>query len=202
MENLIGIAFESHIVLAASAQETFHYIQLHNEADKLFPIDENKILAVAGTNAHRTNLVEYIHRNLELTKLRAHGVKKSTHATAHFIRGELASALRSEEGPYECFLILAGCESGGKSDGSPKSSLYFLDYLGTIQKVPYCCHGYGATFATAILDRYYRRDMTVEESLELLKKCMDEIRQRIIINNEKFVVKVLKEGGLDSVESY
>ena len=78
------------------------------------------------------------------------GLRKTTGATAHFIRGELATALRKS--PYQVSMLLAGFDgiSGGK-DGADKSesddsaamasetsksgigpSLYWMDYLGTM----------------------------------------------------------------------
>lgn len=42
----------------------------------------------------------------------------------------------------------------GGYDG--EASLYFIDYLGTMAKVPYGAHGYGAHFTLSTMDRMYR----------------------------------------------
>lgn len=58
----------------------------------------------------------------------------STRAAAHYIRGELATAIR--QNPYEVNLVLAGYD---KEEGP---SVYFLDYLGSLQQMDFTCHGY------------------------------------------------------------
>eukprot|EP00759_Apiculatamorpha_spiralis_P044708 PhF_6_TR41622/c0_g1_i1/m.63083/K02734/PSMB2; 20S proteasome subunit beta 4 len=200
-ENLIAIAFKDFVLLAASGQENFYFMQLHNKADKLYELDPFKILGVVGENAPRVNFVEFVQRNLDLATLRSNGRRGTTHATAHYVRNELAKALRSRNGAYECSIVLAGFDTPSSEfdKSEPAPSLYFLDYLGTLEKVPYACHGYGATFSMAILDRYYRADMTEAEGVALLKQCMEEIRKRIIINNEYFVVKTLSKDGVKKI---
>lgn len=60
----------------------------------------------------------------------------SPSALAHFVRGELASSLRSRK-PYNVNLLL-----GGVDPITTKPSLYWLDYLASLAPVPYAAHGY------------------------------------------------------------
>lgn len=60
----------------------------------------------------------------------------SPSALAHFVRGELASSLRSRK-PYNVNLLL-----GGVDPITQKPSLYWLDYLASLAEVPYAAHGY------------------------------------------------------------
>jgi len=57
-------------------------------------------------------------------------------ALARFVRGELASSLRSRH-PYSVNLLL-----GGVDPISGKPSLYWIDYLASLAPVPYAAHGY------------------------------------------------------------
>lgn len=57
-------------------------------------------------------------------------------ALAHFVRGELASSLRSKK-PYNVNLLL-----GGVDPITGKPSLYWLDYLAALAPLPYAAHGY------------------------------------------------------------
>jgi hypothetical protein len=57
-------------------------------------------------------------------------------ATANFVRGELASALRSRR-PYTVNLLL-----GGYDKIADKPTLYWIDYLASLAPVPYGAHGY------------------------------------------------------------
>src|ERR1700712_225068 len=60
----------------------------------------------------------------------------SPSAVAHFVRGELASSLRSRK-PYNVNLLL-----GGVDPITGKPSLYWLDYLASLAPLPYAAHGY------------------------------------------------------------
>ena len=75
-----------------------------------------------------------------------------------------------------------------------------MDYLASMVKVPYATHGYGGMFSIGIMDRYYRADLTREEAYDVLKKCVAEIQQRLIINLPNFQVKVLDKDGIHMMD--
>jgi 20S proteasome subunit beta 4 len=78
---------------------------------------------------------EYIQANAQLYSMR-NETDLSPSALAHFVRGELASSLRSRK-PYNVNLLL-----GGVDPITHKPSLYWLDYLAALAPVPYAAHGY------------------------------------------------------------
>jgi 20S proteasome subunit beta 4 len=55
------------------------------------------------------------------------------------------------------------------------TSLYYMDYLGTMTKVPFASHGYGSFFTLSIMDKYYREDLSEQEAIELIGKCITEV---------------------------
>ena len=57
-------------------------------------------------------------------------------AVASFVRGELASSLRSRH-PYTVNLLL-----GGMDPITKQPHLYWLDYLASLAPLPYAAHGY------------------------------------------------------------
>lgn len=54
------------------------------------------------------------------------------------------------KGPYSCNSLLGGIDK----DGTP--SLYWLDYMGALQKVTRGAHGYAAYFLSGLLDNQYK----------------------------------------------
>merc|ERR1711879_120733 len=100
--------------------------------------------------------------------------KLSTHATANFMRRELATALR--KGPYQTNVLLGGF------DKQAGASLYFLDYLSALQKVNFGCHGYASNFILSIFDREWKEGMTVEEARGVVDKCILELKTRFLIS--------------------
>lgn len=120
-------------------------------------------------------------------------------AVAHFVRGELADALRSRN-PYNVNLLLGGVDP---RTGTP--NLYWMDYLAALAEIPYAAHGYAQYahslplahyllmaigtyilcfryYCMSILDKHHQPDISLERGLELLRMCTDELQRRLPID--------------------
>jgi 20S proteasome alpha/beta subunit len=92
-------------------------------------------LDVLMLTAVSVQFAEFIQANIQLYSMR-NGMELSPAATANFVRGELATALRSRR-PYTVNLLL-----GGYDKIADKPTLYWIDYLASLAPVPYAAHGY------------------------------------------------------------
>lgn len=54
---------------------------------------------------------------------------------------------------------------------------------------------------TAMLDRYWRPDLSHAEGLELLQRCCDEVKKRIVVSNDHFIVKAVTEKGIEVINT-
>jgi 20S proteasome subunit beta 4 len=135
----------------------------------------------------------YINKNLKLYELSNDGTKLSTHAQANFARGELATALR--KGPYQVNILLGGY------DEKVGGSLYFLDYMASLQKVPYGAQGHAAAFCLSIMDREYLPGKCTEEAaLKILRQCIHELKVRFLISQPNFIIKKVDKEGVTVVD--
>merc|ERR1719261_805377 len=66
---------------------------MKHDADKIVKLDDHKIAGIAGPQADAVMFSEYIGKNMALYAIN-NDMKLSTHATANYIRTELAGALR------------------------------------------------------------------------------------------------------------
>ena len=80
-------------------------------------------------------------------------------------------------------------------DKEAGASLYYIDYIATLHKVDKGAFGYGSYFSLSTMDRHYRSDMSVEEAIELVDKCILEIRSRLVIAPPNFVIKIVDKDG-------
>lgn len=87
-------------------------------------------------------------------------------------------------------LLLAGHD---EKDGP---QLYYMDHLASVAKVDYAAHGYGGYFSLSIMDRNYLKTMTQEQGYELMKKCVQEVQKRLIINLPNFKVQIIDKNGI------
>ena len=160
---------------------------------QIIRIDGNKLIGAAGPAADRVHFLEYIEKNVVLYGLRA-GHKLSTHATAQFTRNELAEALR--KGPYQVNLLIGGFDSAG----GVGPSLYFVDYLGAMHKVNVGAHGYASYFAMSLFDRFYHRDCSLDEGLDVINKVLEELRTRFLLKIGNIKVKVANAHGITEID--
>ena len=49
------------------------------------------------------------------------------------------------------------------------------------------------------MDRYHRPDMSLEEGLQLLKQCINEMRTRFVIDVGSFSVRIITREGVRDV---
>jgi len=160
------------------------------DEDKITNLDKHKLIAGAGPTGDRVQFIEYIQKNITLYELKT-GVEMSTQAAATFTRNQLAEALRKN--PYQVNLLIGGY------DEKCGPSLYYMDYLASMHTVKFGAHGYAAAFTLSIMDRYYKKDMTLEEGKDLLRKCIKEVQTRFLINLPKFNVKMANKDGVSEI---
>uniref|UniRef100_A0A4W5MAF3 Proteasome subunit beta n=1 Tax=Hucho hucho TaxID=62062 RepID=A0A4W5MAF3_9TELE len=192
MEYLIGIQGQDFVLVAADNIAANSIIQMKQDQDKMFKLSDKILLLCVGEAGDTVQFAEYIQKNIQLYKMR-NGYELSPKAAANFTRKNLADYLRSRT-PYHVNLLLAGFD---ETDGP---GLYYMDHLSALAKAPFAAHGYGAYLTLSILDRYYRPDLTRDEAVDLLKKCIEELNKRFILNLPSFSVRLIDKEGIHDLE--
>ena len=75
-----------------------------------------------------------------------------------------------------------------------------MDYLANFSRVKFGAHGYAGAFISSVFDREYKENMTEEEGVEVIKKCIHELKSRFLISQPNFTVKVVNKDGIKSVD--
>lgn len=75
-----------------------------------------------------------------------------------------------------------------------------MDHLAAMTQQPFAAQGYGAYFAYSILDKHYKPGMTLEECKVLLQRCIDEVRNRFLVQMPKFIVQTVDKDGITVLE--
>ncbi|EER13388.1 proteasome subunit beta type 2, putative [Perkinsus marinus ATCC 50983] len=107
-----GIAGKDWVIIAADSHVEQSIVKFKTTEDKIYEMDNNKLVAAAGPQADSSQFLEFISRNVELYAL-VNGIQLTTHALASFTRNELADALR--KGPYQVNMLIGGYDD---KDGS------------------------------------------------------------------------------------
>jgi len=186
METILAIKLKDSVITLCDTNAGRSIVKMKDDEDKIYVLDPHKLMLACGENGDRVQFCEYIAKNVSLYALR-NDYSLNTHATANYIRGELARAIR--EGPYNVNLIIAGVD---KEDGP---SVYFLDYLGCMQKMNFTCHGYAGYFCLSLLDKYYEEGLDEAGGIKLLQLCIKELRTRMIVS-ASYIAKIVDANGV------
>ena len=186
MDCVFGIQGKDFVLLAGDrASVSNSIIKLQDTDHKIFKLTNNQMIATVGESYDKKNFAKLIKANMELYFFQ-NGQRLTTDETASYIRKDLAEGIRSS--PHQCNCLLAGYDVDG-----PK--LYWLDYLGSYAKLLKAAHGYGAYFLYGLMDNFYKKNLSLVEGEDIIKKCINELKTRFSINMVDFdVFKITKEG--------
>ncbi|KAK8934698.1 Proteasome subunit beta type-2-A [Platanthera zijinensis] len=191
MECVFGLVGDGFALIAADSSAVNSILVHKSNEDKIMVLDSHKLLGASGEAGDRAQFTEYIQKNVHLYQFR-NGIPLTTAAAANFTRGELATALRKfcfGQSPYFVNILLAGY------DKEVGPSLYYIDYIATLHKLDKGAFGYGSYFSLSMMDRHYRNGMSLEQAIDLVDKCIIEIRSRLVVAPPNFVIKIVDQNG-------
>lgn len=191
MECLIGIQGPDFVLVASDSASGRSIIRMKDDQDKMFKLSSKLLMLVTGEAGDTVQFAEYMEKNIQLYKMK-NGYELTPHAAANFTRRNLADALRSSSA-YMVNMLIAGYDDANGPE------LYFMDWLASLQKVPFAAHGYGSFFSLSIMDRYYRPGLTREEARELLQKCIEEVQKRFLVRLPDFFIRIVDKDGVHDV---
>ncbi|CAH7667685.1 20S proteasome subunit beta 4 [Phakopsora pachyrhizi] len=193
MECSFGITGKDFVILASDSSATRSIVRMKGDEDKQKLLSKHVVMAYSGEPGDTVQFAEFVERNLRLYGIRNH-IELLPHEAASWTRNQLASSLRSRNA-YSVNLLLGGYDQADKVP-----LLYWIDYLGTMAKVPYAAHGYGAYFCLSTMDRFHSPEMDLTEGLSLLKRCIDELSTRFIVNMGTFKIRVADKDGVREIK--
>jgi len=182
----IGIVVQDGVVLATEHRATMGNIIAHKDVRKLFKIDENLGLTVAGLVGDAQLLARYIKAEVELYKLKR-GVPMTVNSAATL----LSNIMRSGGGSYGFYyvgLILGGVDGAG-------GHVFGLDAAGGSIRDDYVSVGSGSVFAYGVLEDHFRKEMTSDEGIDLAVRALNAAMRRDSASGDGFsVATITKEG--------
>ncbi|KAF1929795.1 N-terminal nucleophile aminohydrolase [Didymella exigua CBS 183.55] len=193
MEVLLGITGKDFTLIAASKAAMRGATILKATDDKTRELNKHTLMAFSGEAGDTVQFAEYIQANVQLYSMR-NNMELSPAATANFVRGELARALRSRK-PYTVNLLLGGYDSI-----ADKPTLYWIDYLASLAPVPYAAHGYAQYYCLSLLDKHHHPDIDYEQGLKIMRMCTEELKRRMPVDFKGVYLKVITKDGVKNVE--
>jgi len=188
----IGLVCGDGVVMATERRATMGTLIAHKSTQKLFRIDDNLALAVAGVVGDAQTLARYITAEVELYKLKRGqpmSVKSAATLTSNILAG-------SRFYPYWVGLILGGVDNEG-------SHVYALDMVGGAIPDDYVTTGSGSPYVYGVLEDHYQKDLSTGDGVDLAIRSLHAAMKRDAASGDGMNVSTItKEGfvGIDDKE--
>ena len=192
MESAFAIQGKDFVLMVQETTIINSIFKLKEKQEKFVQLDTSTVLGLTGDLADQREFSSIVKANLQYQKFK-NKRSLSGKESANFIRDSLAKSLRSRDGAKQTDCLLGTCDSKGPQ-------LYWIDYLGTMQKVPYAGHGYASYFVSSVIANSYRNDLTIEETIQIGKDCVFELRKRFLASQDHFSVKIVSQKGVQTIE--
>lgn len=151
------------------------------------------IMGVVGNEGDSIRFAEFIKSNMKLYEIQ-NGFSMNFKTMVHFTRNHLVNNLRTNPN-CRVAMLLAGCDP---HDGP---NLHYIDMKGSAQSLNYSGHGIGNTISSSIFRTLWRPDINRDQAYEIVKKCVSEIQNRLVVNLRNFEVFVVDADGILQMES-
>jgi proteasome beta subunit len=173
----IGIVCKDGVVLATERRATAGNLIANKATQKLFKIDQNIGMTVAGLVGDAQTLARYLKAEVSLYRLR-----RSSSLSAEGAATLLANILNGNRMfPYYAWLILGGVDQKG-------GHVFSVDPAGGSIEDRYVSVGSGSTFAYGVLEEVYSRDMPVSEGVDLALRGLTVAMKRDSASGDGYTV--------------
>jgi proteasome beta subunit len=180
----IGLVCQDGVVMATEQRATMGTLIAHKTTQKLFRIDDNIGLTVAGVVGDAQTLARYITAEVELYKLKR-GQPMSVRSAATLTSNILAG---SRFYPYWVGLILGGMDRDGPH-------VYALDMVGGAIPDDYVTTGSGSPYVYGVLEDHYQKGMTVSEGMDLAVRALHAAMKRDSASGDGYSVASITKDG-------
>jgi proteasome beta subunit len=188
----IGIVYKDGVVMATEHRATMGNIIAHKDVRKLFKIDDNLGLTVAGLVGDAQLLARYIKAEVELYKL-----KKGSPMSVKAASTLLSNIMRGGGGSYGFYyvgLIMGGVDNEG-------GHVYALDAAGGNIRDEYCSIGSGSVFAYGVLEDHFHLGMSKDEAVDLAIRALNAAMRRDSASGDGYAVSVIDKDGFNELSA-
>jgi proteasome beta subunit len=180
----IGLVCKEGVVMATEMRATMGTLIAHKTTQKLFKIDDNLGLTVAGVVGDAQTLARYITAEVELYKLKR-GQPMSVRSAATLTSNVLGG---SRFYPYYVGLILGGIDREG-------GHVYALDMVGGAIPDDYVTTGSGSPYVYGVLEDHYEKGLLVSDGIDLAIRGLHAAMRRDSASGDGYSLASITKDG-------
>jgi len=183
---ILGIVCKDGVVMAADNRATAGNVVMSKIEKKVFSINDYLVVAGCGLAAEIQKIPKYLAAELKLKELRSKSRPTIQQA---------AGLLSNLRGSGQSAFLIGGFDEDGKV------SLYSSDPAGHIIEVEDfdANWGSGMPFVLGLLERQYKKGLSVEEGVKLAIECIKSSTQRDTASGNGIDVFTITKEGIKKV---
>ncbi len=178
----LGLVCKDGVVMATERRATMGTLIAHKTTQKLFQIDDNLGLTVAGLVGDAQVLARYLSAEVELYKL-----KRSTSMTVRAASTLMANILSGRRYfPYWVALIIGGIDNNG-------GHVYSLDAAGGAIEDKYVTTGSGSPYVYGVLEDHYKDGLSASEGTDITLRALTAAMKRDAASGDGIDLAIIKK---------
>ncbi len=172
--SILGIVCKDGVVMAADRQVTAGNIVMSKSERKVFPVNEYLVMAGCGIAADIQRVPKFLAAELKLKELRSKERPTVKHASSLLMNMNYQGIRQPSMIPQQAGFLLAGFNEDGTTE------LYSIEPAGGCIKVEdYDANfGSGMPYILGLLERQYKKNISVKEGVDLAKEALKSSTQR------------------------
>ena len=192
---ILGIVCKDGVVMASDRQTTAGNVVMTKNKEKTVKVGNYFLFSGCGLAAAIQRTRKILEAELKLKQLKSHS-RPSVKEAASLLSMLIYSQIRQPSMIVDQVGVMFG---GFNEDGT--SEIYTLDPAGSIDKVEdYDANfGSGMPYVLGLLERQWKKDMSVEEGVELAKEALKASTQRDTGSGYGIDVYTIKKDGIKKV---
>jgi proteasome beta subunit len=176
----IGIVAKDGVVLATERRATAGTMISNKQTQKLFRIDQNIGITIAGLVGDAQVLARYLKAEVSLYRLRRNALLSAEGAAT--LLANILSGNRYY--PYYAWLIVGGVDAKG-------GHVFSVDPAGGCIEDRYVSVGSGSTFTYGLLEEGYTREISTSDAVDLALRGLTVAMKRDSASGDGYLVNVI-----------
>lgn len=189
----VGIVCKEGLVLAADRRATAGNLIVAKSTEKVWDLTDNMVVTMAGTVSDAQLMLKLVKAELNLKRIRF-GREPTVKEAANLLAGSVYYNIRrpSMIPGISHFLL------GGKDEAGYEIYDVFPD--GSLSKVQdFIASGSGSVFAYGTFESMYKKDMSLEDGVELVVRAINAALQRDTYSGNGITVVTISKDGVKRV---
>lgn len=171
---ILGIVCKDGVVMAADRQVTMGHVVARKDEKKVFTINDYLVVSGCGVAGDIQRVPKILAAELKLKELKSKSRPSVKQAASLLNNMSYTGIRRPSIIPQQAGFLIAGFNEDGTTE------LYSIEAAGSVAKVDDydASQGSGMPYATGLLERQWKKNLSLNEGIELAKEALKSSTQR------------------------